>query len=223
MKILVTGSSRGLGKELVDCKSENEVFEHVRETDTAKVNKNVLIGDINDADFLEKLDVFIRKNKINVLVNNAGIYKNCELTKMSIREIKDIINTNLIAQILITQTCIRYFQELTEAIIINVNSLAGKYASANESVYSASKFGFYGFSKSIQLENIDSSIKFIDVFPGAIKSEMTKKRVDFENLIDPKELADLILNLLKHFKTLKVTEIEVRRNLVRDREFLDLA
>jgi 3-oxoacyl-[acyl-carrier protein] reductase len=56
-------------------------------------------------------------------------------------EIIELINTNLIAQILLTKRAIKHFIKRKNGRIININSLAGKNGTANESIYCSSKFG----------------------------------------------------------------------------------
>jgi short-subunit dehydrogenase len=105
-----------------------------------------------------------------------------------------------------------YFKVNRKGIIINLNSLAGKFPSKNESVYSATKFGIYGFSKVLQLEAIEFGIKVIDIFPGSFKSQMTKSRENFTSLIEPSEIADLVFHLVDNSKTQYTNEIILRRS-----------
>ena len=75
------------------------------------------------------MDNHIRKYQIDCFINNAGVYEG------------DIIDTNLASQIRILQVVYKYFLERERGRIININSVAGLYPSANESIYCASKFG----------------------------------------------------------------------------------
>ena len=199
--ILITGCSSGLGQALFNKVWEDDnlnPFGHYRTEDG---DPHALIGDITDSDFPEKLDDHIRKNKIDCFINNAGVYEG------------DIIDTNLGSQIRMLQVVYKYFLEKEKGRIININSVAGLYPSANESIYCASKFGLKGFSKSIQLEAVGTGIEVTDVYLGGVRTRMTEDRDNYEDLMRPEDIAECIINLA-NTKTFYVNEITLRRRNV---------
>ena len=196
--ILITGCSSGLGQALFNKVWEDDnlnPFGHYRTEDG---DPHALIGDITDSDFPEKLDDHIRKNKIDCFINNAGVYEG------------DIIDTNLGSQIRMLQVVYKYFLEREKGRIININSVAGLYPSANESIYCASKFGLKGFSKSIQLEAVGTGIEVTDVYLGGVRTRMTEDRDNYEDLMRPEDIAECIIDLT-NTKTFYVNEITLRR------------
>ena len=196
--ILITGCSSGLGHALFNKVWEDDnlnPFGHYRTEDG---NPHALIGDITDSDFPEKLDNYIRENKIDCFINNAGVYEG------------DIIDTNLGSQIRMLQVVYKYFLEREKGRIININSVAGLYPSANESIYCASKFGLKGFSKSIQLEAVGTGIEVTDVYLGGVRTRMTEDRDNYEDLMRPEDIAECIIDLT-NTKTFYVNEITLRR------------
>ena len=196
--ILITGCSSGLGHALFNKVWEDDnlnPFGHYRTEDG---DPHALIGDITDSDFPEKLDDHIRKNKIDCFINNAGVYEG------------DIIDTNLGSQIRMLQVVYKYFLEKEKGRIININSVAGLYPSANESIYCASKFGLKGFSKSIQLEAVGTGIEVTDVYLGGVRTRMTEDRDNYEDLMRPEDIAECIIDLT-NTKTFYVNEITLRR------------
>ena len=199
--ILITGCSSGLGQALFNKVWEDDnlnPFGHYRTEDG---DPHALIGDITDSDFPEKLDNHIRKNKIDCFINNAGVYEG------------DIIDTNLGSQIRMLQVVYKYFLEREKGRIININSVAGLYPSANESIYCASKFGLKGFSKSIQLEAVGTGIEITDVYLGGVRTRMTEDRDNYEDLMRPEDIAECIIDLA-NTKTFYVNEITLRRRNV---------
>ena len=199
--ILITGCSSGLGQALFNKVWEDDnlnPFGHYRTEDG---DPHALIGDITDSDFPEKLDNHIRKNKIDCFINNAGVYEG------------DIIDTNLGSQIRMLQVVYKYFLEREKGRIININSVAGLYPSANESIYCASKFGLKGFSKSIQLEAVGTGIEVTDVYLGGVRTRMTEDRDNYEDLMRPEDIAECMIDLL-NTKTFYVNEITLRRRNV---------
>ena len=196
--ILITGCSSGLGQALFNKVWEDDnlnPFGHYRTEDG---DPHALIGDITDSDFPEKLDDHIRKNKIDCFINNAGVYEG------------DIIDTNLGSQIRMLQVVYKYFLQKEKGRIININSVAGLYPSANESIYCASKFGLKGFSKSIQLEAVGTGIEVTDVYLGGVRTRMTEDRDNYEDLMRPEDIAECIIDLA-NTKTFYVNEITLRR------------
>ena len=196
--ILITGCSSGLGQALFNKVWEDDnlnPFGHYRTEDG---DPHALIGDITDSDFPEKLDNHIRKNKIDCFINNAGVYEG------------DIIDTNLGSQIRMLQVVYKYFLQKEKGRIININSVAGLYPSANESIYCASKFGLKGFSKSIQLEAVGTGIEVTDVYLGGVRTRMTEDRDNYEDLMRPEDIAECMIDLL-NTKTFYVNEITLRR------------
>ena len=207
-RIIITGCGSGLGKCLYEnvLKTENVVFPHLRKGDTG------LVGDITESNFLDKLSSYLVEKNINVFVNSAATYCEGSIEEIDDEEIEKTILTNLTSQILILKRVYSYFKSKRCGIIININSLAGIYPSKNESIYSATKFGLKGFSKSLQLEAIGTGIKIIDLYPGAIKTRMTKDRSNYENFIDPTDLSNLILDIIKDDKTFYQNEIVLRKS-----------
>ena len=196
--ILITGCSSGLGHALFNKVWEDDnlnPFGHYRTEDG---DPHALIGDITDSDFPEKLDNYIRENKIDCFINNAGVYEG------------DIIDTNLGSQIRMLQVVYKYFLQKEKGRIININSVAGLYPSANESIYCASKFGLKGFSKSIQLEAVGTGIEVTDVYLGGVRTRMTEDRDNYEDLMRPEDIAECIIDLA-NTKTFYVNEITLRR------------
>lgn len=199
--ILITGCSSGLGQALFNKVWEDDnlnPFGHYRTEDG---DPHALIGDITDSDFPEKLDNYIRENKIDCFINNAGVYEG------------DIIDTNLGSQIRMLQVVYKYFLQKEKGRIININSVAGLYPSANESIYCASKFGLKGFSKSIQLEAVGTGIEVTDVYLGGVRTRMTEDRDNYEDLMRPEDIAECIIDLA-NTKTFYVNEITLRRRNV---------
>ena len=215
--VLVTGCSRGLGATIVDelVSRSCNVVPHFR-TSGSYINyektPNIVLGDINEELTRSQISDSLKKHDIDVFINNASIYKKSLLTEHSEQDIIKIINTNLISQILIIQMVYKWFQEKGSGLIININSVAGQQPAPGESIYAATKFGLRGFSQSLQVESISSNIKIVDIYPGAMKTDMTIDREDHDQLIDPLEVTDIVCDtVLSDKATSLTTEIVVRK------------
>lgn len=196
--ILVTGCSSGLGEALFNeiCKHDHlKSFAHYRSN---LVDPYALIGDITDDSFPDKLDEYIRSREVDCFINNAGVLEG------------NVIETNLVAQIKMLQVVYKYFLEKQRGKIININSVAGIYPSANESIYCASKFGLKGFSQSLQLEAVGKGIEVMDVYLGGVQTRMTKDRLSYDSLMKSDDVAMQIIDLI-NTKSYYVNEITLRR------------
>ena len=196
--ILITGCSSGLGEALFNetCKHDHlKSFAHYRSN---LVDPYALIGDITDDSFPDKLDEYIRSREVDCFINNAGVLEG------------NVIETNLVAQIKMLQVVYKYFLEKQRGKIININSVAGIYPSANESIYCASKFGLKVFSQSLQLEAVGKGIEIMDVYLGGVQTRMTKDRLSYDSLMKSDDVAMQIIDLI-NTKSYYVNEITLRR------------
>ncbi len=196
--ILVTGCSSGLGEALFNetCKHDHlKSFAHYRKMTH---DPYALYGDINDFNFVDKLDEYIRTREIDCFINNAGVYEG------------NVLETNLVSQVKMLQVVYDYFKEKNKGKIININSLAGINPTVGESLYCASKFGLKGFSQSLQLEAVNTGVEITDVYLGGVQTRMTKDRLSYNSLMKPDDVAMQIIDLV-NTKSYYVNEITMRR------------
>jgi len=215
--VFITGCSRGLGSLLVKEFVEANCFvlPHFRK-DFAGVPDDCVIGDIREAGTLEKIENALTENDINVFVNNAAIHCRKPFLEHSDSEIDSLITVNIASQIKVLKRVYNTFLSRGRGLIINVNSVAGIQPAPNEAIYSATKYALKGFSQSLQIESIGKNIKIIDVFPGAMKTDMTKDRGNFNNLIDPLEIAKRIKDIaVSENITSLETEVVIRKFIER--------
>jgi short-subunit dehydrogenase len=201
--ILITGSNGTFGKELIKQLKEKKhsVFTHSCNDDA-----DIKI-DFSDVKNLKKAETFIEKNKINCLINNSAIYSNKSFIEISDEEIQKIINVNLITPIILSKY---FYQKNKNGLIININSLAGKYPNYNEIIYCTSKFGLTGFSSCLSINQKTSNIKVIDCHLGGMKTKMTKSRDNYERMMDPCKIAKFIINLIDNQDDFVLSSFELR-------------
>ena len=230
-KVLITGASRGLGKELAYVFANNDynLILHSKKTHLPEIKRSFrfdrvcenvpydrVYGDLEDRVIVEK--VINASKDIDVFVNNAGIYFNNPISEMSVEKCLEVLGLNLISPILLIKGIFEIFKEKKAGMIININSTAGKCGSAGESVYSASKFGMSGFLKSIQFEATKYNIQVIDVYLGAMKTEMAQGRKDMEKMMRPYEVAKCIYSAclsddVVACETIRITELHINRRI----------
>lgn len=185
---LVTGASRGIGKEtaitlasygatvIVNYNGSkdkaSEVVDIIKENGGEALAYGCNVSDYNAVEEMMK-DLIAQFGRIDILVNNAGITKDGLLMKMSEADYDAVLDINLKG----TFNCIKHIsrQMLKQkgGRIINLSSVVGVYGNAGQVNYSASKAGVIGITKSVAKELGSRGISVNAVAPGFIVTEMT--------------------------------------------------
>jgi short-subunit dehydrogenase len=214
-KIFITGAQYGLGKSILNLSVDKgiETYFHFHKNPN---NLEIPYGDINDSEVRKNILNYVRQKDINVFINNVGIYHTKKILELNENEIIETISTNLTSTILLTKSILNFFVGRGYGMIYNINSLAGLYGSKNESVYCASKFGLKGFTESVKEEMKEyENIKLVNVILGAMKTKMTKHRLNYDLLLDPNEVADCILNhIMQNYMNIDNELIIKRQNYI---------
>jgi len=175
-KVLITGSSGGLGNHLALYYSQkgHEILLHGRNEKKlikiqSEINKNGLnakyiVADLNHKKGVELLCNKAKKENIKILINNAGIIcPGLPLKDISYDKIESMLEVNLVAPIKIINALNNDLDH-----VININSMVGLEPKKNRSLYAASKWGLRGFSESLKKE--ENRFKILDVYPTNIKT-----------------------------------------------------
>lgn|SRR5690554_5432560 len=185
---LITGATRGIGKGVAIKLAEHGAdiaFTYMSSIEKAKAVEDELTalgvkakGYRSDAaDFVaaEQLidDVVKDFERIDAVVNNAGITRDGLLMRMSEENWDDVMNTNLKSVFNITKCVQRTLLKQRSGSIINMSSIVGVKGNAGQSNYAASKAGIIGFTKSIAQELGSRNIRCNAIAPGFIETEMT--------------------------------------------------
>ena len=156
-----------------------------------------------------KIDQFIEdcsknfSNKIDVLINNAGITQDNLSLRMKEDEWKRVIDINLTSTFLISKSVIKKMLKSKNGKIINVTSVVGHTGNIGQANYAASKAGIVAMSKSLALEYGKKNITVNCVSPGFIVSDMTakiseehtdlmKSRISLNKFGNPEDVANSI-------------------------------
>lgn len=113
--------------------------------------------------------------KLDVLVNNAGKYRDNLFSMMEYEEFDDVVKTNLYGTFMATKTALRMLRKAKLAAVVNVSSIAGMTNSFGQTNYSAAKAGMIGFTRSLAAELGSKGVRVNAVAPGLIESVMTKR------------------------------------------------
>ena len=199
--LLITGSASGLG--LAISKKFFDQGYQIYGLDIKPISddinwQNYFQIDLTDyqavADLIKKIG-----SKIDILINNAGIWLEGDLETNKISEIEKLIQVNLTSQIILTNQLLPFLKQKKSSKIANVSSIRGIKASAQRTVYASSKFGIRGFTQSLQMELKPLDIKVFGFYPAGIKTNLFKKVEENRNLSDhlePDNLANLIFDTI---------------------------
>ena len=182
--VLVTGSSRGLGREIaLKFASEGyHIIIHGRDSKALEQTIQGILqlggtytkveGDLRDRSTIARLGNVSRDHGVSVLVNNAAIHcPNIPLEQFEDGEFYDLLSINLVAPMLLTKEVMPIFLAQGHGKVINMNSLSGLENQKLRSVYSASKWGLRGFSNSLSIEAKANNVAVINVFASRIKTK----------------------------------------------------
>ncbi len=113
-------------------------------------------------------------NKVDILINNAGITSDRLLLRMTKQDWQKVIDINLTGTFLVTRAVIKHMVKQRSGRIINIASVIGMIGNAGQSNYAASKAGIIGFTKSCAKELAARNILVNALAPGFIETKMTE-------------------------------------------------
>lgn len=185
---LVTGGSKGIGKEIaiklakegidlvINYNRDIKKAEEVRDI-CIKYNVKVLLikADVSKIDEVDNMFEKIKEEFkfLDILVNNAGITRDSLVLTMKEEDFKDVLDVNLLSVFYTSKKALRLMRKKTGASIINISSIVGLKGNIGQANYAASKAGVIGFSKSLAREMASRDIRVNVVAPGFIDTDMT--------------------------------------------------
>lgn len=187
--VLVTGGSRGIGASMVKLlamsgykvvlnynkskKCAEEIKEKLHEQN---IEIEIIKADVtNKNDIIYMINKIIDKyNRIDVLINNAGIAQDKVFLDLSDNEWQEIMDVNLNSVYYCTKMVLPHMLERKEGCIINISSIWGVTGGSCEVAYSTTKAAINGFSKALAKEMGPSNIRINCIAPGIIDTDMNK-------------------------------------------------
>ena len=181
--VFLTGSNGDFGKELLKRFSEEGslIIAHCRETNpifddyiTDLMSKyNVKIHcfehDLRNNLELVTLKTFldsIKVSKIDILINNAGVFNNSLIEMSTNATIEEIFEINFLAQIRLTKALVKFMRKSDQASIINITSKSSIDLNVGEGIYGVSKLALNGLTKVLSRELSINKIRVNAVAPG---------------------------------------------------------
>ena len=192
---VVTGANSGIGRAtaLHLAQQGYRVFGTVRSLDKANklqaranelgVTVELIEMDVADDVSVQRgfADIFLATDRIDVLVNNAGIGGNGVVEESTSQMYHDAFNVNVVGAIRCTQQVLPNMRERKSGTIVNITSVVGKFAAIAQAPYVASKWAFEGVSEELAQEVAPFGIRVVIIEPGVTKSSIFAKNIDAPN------------------------------------------
>ena len=188
--ILVTGGTRGLGQSIVThlaregaivycnfLKSKEEAESLVREGESRGKRIFSIQTDVANLEEVERMvdEIYRKRERIDVLVNNAGVTRDELLISMAKKDWDLVINTNLGGVFNCTKAVAKYMITQKSGRIINISSVAGERGGRGQSNYAASKGGINAFTRAVAMELAPKGITVNAIAPGVIETDMSSQ------------------------------------------------
>ncbi|GAB2853554.1 3-oxoacyl-[acyl-carrier-protein] reductase [Pseudoduganella ginsengisoli] len=185
---IVTGSSRGIGKEILRVFAENganlfacarkETEEFTRDLAELAERTGVAITpvyfDLTDSEQVKAgvRTIISTKQKVDVLVNNAGVATGSFFQMASLPDMKNVFEVNFFSQLLFSQGISRYMARSKAGSIINIASTAGLVGDAGMTSYGSSKAALMFATKTMATELGESGIRANAIAPNVTRTDM---------------------------------------------------
>jgi NAD(P)-dependent dehydrogenase (short-subunit alcohol dehydrogenase family) len=225
---LITGASRGLGREIAQglakdgytlalvarsADSLNAVLDEINRLDrqAPALPHAVHAMDVTDADAVRGVirETVQQFGRIDLLVNNAGMYQ-AGTFDLSVQEFERMLDVNLIAPFLFMQGIVPVMKKQGEGFIVNISSRAGKVGFAGDGGYVASKFGLTGLSESAYRELTSCGIRVTAICPGWTDTDMAQAAntpLAGPDMIQPSDILQTVRWLLSLSPSARVREV----------------
>jgi clavulanate-9-aldehyde reducatase len=216
--VAVTGASSGIGEAtaLACARAGAAVALAARRTDridalAARIEQDggralAIATDVGEEDqaraFVERAASEL--GSLDVLVNNAGVMLLGAIADAPTEEWRQMIHTNVFGVLYCTHAALPIMRAQGSGHIVNVSSVAGRFARAGSGVYNLTKFGVGAFSEALRQETAEMGIRVTVVEPGAVATELPERnRPEIQEMIrgvladvEPLESADIAAGIL---------------------------
>jgi len=211
--VFITGAGRGIGRQIALACAEAgaRVVAAARtkkqiESVTKKTGGLAVELDVADPKSVER--AVRRAGRIDVLVNNAGVFsRGRSVADLTLEDWDRVMNTNLRGVFLMCRAVLPQMIKRRDGDIVMISSTSGKRSIAGNSVYAASKHGLNGFTHSLVYETRKHNIRVITVSPSSV--ELPESGPMRDNRLQAPDVAQAIVAALSLPRRALVRDIEM--------------
>jgi NAD(P)-dependent dehydrogenase (short-subunit alcohol dehydrogenase family) len=227
---IVTGASRGIGKTIAVAlgkekmrlallaRSTDQLQEVVGHIRAAGGEAIAVPCDLMNSDAVEASlnKVYQQFDSLDVLINNAGIFLEKPIAEIKLEEWDRVLRINLTASFLICQSAFLKMKDRKSGRIIAIASSASTQGFIHQAGYCASKHGLLGFMRCLSIEAKPHNVHVHTICPGGVRTDLLKgtymgERVSQSAIIEPENIADLVLFLVRQPGNIDIPEINLKR------------
>lgn len=230
---IITGASRGIGKTIAIAlgrekmrlallaRSADKLQEVVDEVHAVGGESIAVPCDLMDPDAVATSlqRIFQYFNSLDVLISNAGVFLEKPITEIELSDWDRVLKSNLTATFLLCKSALLKMKAQKNGRIIAIASSASTQGFVNQAAYCASKHGLLGFTRCLSIEAKPHNVHVHTICPGGVRTDLLKdtymgQRVSQGSLIEPENIADLVLFLIRQPKNIDIPEINLKRFVV---------
>jgi NAD(P)-dependent dehydrogenase (short-subunit alcohol dehydrogenase family) len=225
---IVTGASRGIGRAIslalareaatvvLAARAIDKLEEAAEQVTAAGGKAQIIPTELTDEMSIRNLvrATGERFSRLDILVNNAGITHSAKLEETATEDWDRCHNVNARAPFILCREAMPLLKKAEKAYIINIASVVGVKGYPLQSAYTASKHALRGMTISLAEELRGSNIRVHLLCPGGVDTELVQNvRPDIkkQDLMQPEEIAELVLYLLTHKGNAVIDELHIRR------------
>ncbi len=207
---IITGAGTGIGRGIALKFAENNFNLILASRNVDNLNKVKKDCDLlnNDSSYVIQTDITEEKSvdnlfseskskfgKIDVLINNSGVFDGGAIDEMSVETWDKVIGVNLRGAFLCLRQAMKLMKSQKYGRIVNIGSISAQVPRLNSAPYTTSKFGLTGLTKAAALEGRDFNVVVSIVHPGNVITELRANRgenKDIEPMMEPQDIAELV-------------------------------
>ncbi len=221
-KILITGSTDGLGKDLASTlvSMGAEVTIHGRNREKVDAVRTLIgahAGIVSDLNVPEGVaEAFSQIDELDILINNAGVWAEGDTIAITPEKIIELTNVNITAHMLVTRALLPKLLSSEFGQILNVVSVAGIEIPFDyfHTIYSGAKFGMQGFSEALAKEFFNKNIRVMGFYPGGMETDLfTKAGLEYEQhepwMFETKESVEAITFMLTRSPKVNIKRLDL--------------
>ena len=225
---IVTGASKGIGREIallfgkmeatvvLTARTNHLLQEVAQQIKSNGADTEIFQLELEDENSIKKLVEFVKDKfgALDILVNNAGITHSASLEDTSTEDYDKVMSVNARGPFILCREVLELLKKSESGKIINISSVVGVKGYPLQSAYTASKHALRGMSISLANELKDTSVRVHVICPGGVDTELigrVRPDIKKDELIDPKEVAELAGYLVACKGRGVVDEIRIRR------------
>ena len=225
---IVTGASRGIGRAIsvalaqeaaavvLAGRSIQKLEETADQVTKAGGKAEIVLTDLTEEDSIKNLVAVTSEQfgQLDILVNNAGVTHSAKLEQTTTEDWEHCIWVNTRAPFILCREALGLLRKSRAAYIINIASVVGVKGYPLQSAYTSSKHALRGMTISLAEELKGSNIRVHLLCPGGVNTDMVERvRPDIpkKELIQPEEIAELVLYLVTHKGNAVIDELHIRR------------